>query len=302
MTEDSAIPGRVTRPEPGLRAILAPNPSPMTHAGTNTYILGTGDVAVIDPGPRDSGHLAAILAALQPGERVSHILVTHSHADHSSLARPLAQATGAPVLGFGPSGSGRSAAMTGLADLADLEGGEGLDSGFAPDQTIADGDLLSGADWRIEVLHTPGHLGNHLCFAWGTRAFTGDHVMGWSTSLVSPPDGDMGDYLASLDRLRRRPWQTFYPGHGPAIADTAVRLTVLTDHRRRREREILSALADAPSTVPMLARRIYRELPVKLLPAAERNVFAHLLDLVHRGQVTASPEPGFRAVFGLARR
>ena len=171
-------------PNPDLRLVRAPNPSAMTERGTNTWIVGRGAVAVIDPGPADEAHLAAILAALGPSERVSHILVTHAHADHSALAPALAQATGAPVLAFGTARDGMTRAMADLA--AGAAGGEGLDLAFRPDIRLSDGETVQGAGWSLTAIHTPGHLGSHLCFRWGRLGFSGDHVMAWSTSLVSP--------------------------------------------------------------------------------------------------------------------
>ncbi|MGP1357360.1 MBL fold metallo-hydrolase [Roseicyclus sp.] len=270
-------------PEPELRRVLAPNPSPMTYRGTNTWILGEGEVAVIDPGPAREDHLAAILAALRPGERVGAILVTHSHLDHSPLARPLAGATGAPVLAAGPSDWGRSAAMEALARSGGAGGGEGVDRDFAPDARIAEGDVLEGGWGRIEVLATPGHMANHLSFGWRGALFVGDTVMGWSTSLVSPPDGDMTAFMATLDRLAARADRVHYPGHGDPVADPAARVAELIAHRRAREAQIRDALKrSGPATAEDLARAIYTDLDPVLLPAATRNVLAHLLDLNER--------------------
>lgn len=288
------VAGDVQRPEPGLRLVLAPNPSPMTFHGTNTFIVGTGAVAVIDPGPAHDGHLAAIMAALAPSERVSHILVTHSHLDHSPLAARLFAETGAPVFAFGDASAGRSALMSALAEDGALGGGEGIDTGFRPDATLADGDVVEGKGWSLRAIHTPGHLGNHLCFAAelpeGPVIFTGDHVMGWSTSLVSPPDGDMGAFMRSLDRLGHEPSRRYYPAHGGPVEAPAPRLAELTRHRRAREAQILAALADGAADASALARRIYQGTPPALLPAAERNVLAHLIDLVERKLVT-TPAP-----------
>jgi glyoxylase-like metal-dependent hydrolase (beta-lactamase superfamily II) len=277
------------RPEPGLRRIVAPNPSPLTHRGTNTWILGEGRVAVIDPGPDIPAHLAAILASLAPGEVVSHILVTHAHADHSPLARDLSAITGAPVLGFGPALAGRSAVMQRLAETGHAGGGEGLDADFAPDVTLRDGEIVSGTGWQVQAIHTPGHFAGHLAFAWGDRLFSGDLVMGWSTSLVSPPDGDMGDYMASLSRLARRNWGRFYPGHGDIITAPAARLAELAAHRRAREAAILRALSDGPLRLGPLTERVYADTPAALHPAAARNAFAHLINLAARQAVTAIP-------------
>lgn len=267
---------------PGLRRITAANPSPMTYTGTQTYIVGEGRVTVIDPGPALPAHLEAILAALQPDERVANILVTHSHLDHSPLARPLAEATGAPVLAAGPSEWGRSPVMAALGDA--VGGGEGVDASFSPDEQIAEGDSVDG----LEVLETPGHMANHLSFSWGDALFSGDLVMGWSTSLVSPPDGDMTAFYASLEKLQARTDRVFYPGHGDPVADPQTRCAELISHRKGREAQILSALStNGPSSADMLARAIYTDVAPALLPAAARNVLAHLIDLNARARVTS---------------
>ena len=274
-------------PEPGLRRITAPNPSPMTFTGTRTYLLGEGEVVVIDPGPALPAHQAAILAALAPGERIARILVTHSHLDHAPLAGPLSRATGAPVLAAGPSDWGRSEVMARLADAGGIGGGEGVDPDFVPDEAIREGDVIAG-DWgEIAVLETPGHMANHLGFAWNGALFTGDTVMGWSTSLVSPPDGDMTAFLATLDRLAGRGDRIYHPGHGDAVDDPQARVRALIAHRKGREAQILAALESfGPASAASLAARIYTDTAPALLPAAERNVLAHLIDLVTRSRIT----------------
>lgn len=283
---DRPAPGTATPLEPGLRRILAPNPSPMTYWGTNTYLIGTGGgIAVVDPGPDDPAHLAAIQAALEPGEHISHILVTHSHADHVAACPALARAYGAPVLGFGDNAAGRRAD---LAALDGLGGGEGRVPGFATDQRLADGDRIHGDGWSLTALWTPGHLGNHLCFAFGDALLSGDHVMGWASSLVSPPDGDIAQFMASLKKLMGRGDRVFYPGHGAPVPGPESRLQELWDHRRMREAQILDALQQAPGSADTLARRIYTDVPPALLPAATRNVLAHLIDLTDRNQVTCT--------------
>lgn len=268
----------------GLRRITALNPSPMTFTGTQTYVVGAGAVCVIDPGPMIPAHLDAILAALDPGEHVAQILVTHSHLDHSPLARPLAEATGAPVLAAGPSDWGRSDVMAALGES--IGGGEGVDAAFRPDSQIAEGDTVAG-DWgRIDVLETPGHMANHLSFAWDDMLFSGDLVMGWSTSLVSPPDGDMSAFFASVARLEARHDRVFYPGHGDPVLDPQARCTELIAHRRTREAQILDAVAQiGPATAHALARHIYTDVAATLLPAATRNVLAHLIDLTSHRKV-----------------
>lgn len=285
--------------EPGLRRVLAPNPSPMTFRGTNTYLLGTGGIAVIDPGPDDPDHLQAILAALTPGQHVSHILVTHAHVDHSPLSRALSAHTGAPVLAFGDVFSGRSSAMTQLADKGLAGGGEGIDAGFCPDICLKDGETLQGDGWQVEALHTPGHFGNHLAFGWNQACFCGDLVMGWASSLVSPPDGDLTDFLASCERLRTRDWRVFHSGHGAPITAPADRLDWLISHRLGREAEILQALSAGPARAYDLACQIYTDTPTALMGAATRNVFAHLVDLAGKNIVKPSQSLESDAVFEL---
>ena len=281
----------------GLRRILAPNASPMTYRGTNTYLLGKTDIAVIDPGPDDPAHLSAILAAIGPKQRVSHIIVTHTHVDHSPLARALSAATGAPVLAYGDAQAGRSAVMHDLALTGLAGGGEGIDAGFRPDQTVQDAQIITGTDWSLEVIHTPGHLGNHIALGWGQACFTADHVMGWASSLVSPPDGDLTDFMASCHRLRARDWQVFHAGHGAPITDPAGRLDWLIAHRSGRETEILSALSRGPATAHTLARLIYTDTPSIFLPAAERNVLAHLIDLTGKSIVSPTGPLAATATF-----
>ncbi len=277
-------PGQAQTLGPGLRRILAPNPSPMTWRGTNTYLLGESDLAVIDPGPRSKAHLEAILAALRPGQRISHIIVSHAHLDHAPLARDLKAVCGAPVYGFGPAQAGRSEVMQSLA-RAGLTGGEGVDTGFSPDQPVADGKVLHGSGWALEVIHTPGHMGNHICLGWEGSCFTADHVMGWASSLVSPPDGDLTDFMVSCQRLRRRSWHRFYPGHGAVIEDPAERLDWLISHRLDREAAVLAALVAGPARAAEIARLVYHDTPAALIPAATRNVLAHLIDLEQRNEV-----------------
>ncbi|QFT73034.1 MBL fold metallo-hydrolase [Ruegeria sp. THAF33] len=270
---------------PGLRRILAPNPSPMTYCGTNTYLLGERDIAVIDPGPASEAHLGAILDSLAPGQRISHIIVTHTHVDHSPLAAPLAARTGATIYAYGGPEAGRSAVMTDLAAQGLTGGGEGIDTTFRPDVEVADGETINGDGWQLEVIHTPGHLGNHIALAWQNICFTADHVMGWASSLVSPPDGDLTDFMTACHRLRARDWSVFHAGHGAPITSPAERLDWLIAHRQTREAQILSALEEKDGTARHLAERIYTDTPAALLPAAERNVFAHLVDLTGKKKV-----------------
>ena len=281
----------------GLRRVIAPNPSAMTYWGTNSYILGEGKVAVIDPGPADPAHLRALLGALAPGETVSHILVTHSHVDHSPLATPLAEATGATILAYGDSDAGRSPVMAELARRGLAGGGEGVDRSFKPHETLDDMAEVHGDGWRISAMWTPGHMGNHMCFAWEDTVFTGDHIMGWASSMVSPPDGDLGQFMASAHRLAKTEARRFYPGHGAAIDAPRQRVQWLIDHRLGREKQILAALSEGENDVAGLTRMIYHDVPRALLPAAERNVFAHLVDLVEKSHAEPAGQLSPDAIF-----
>jgi len=287
------VPGEVVALSPDLRRIVAPNPSPMTFRGTNTYLLGTRGIAVIDPGPENPAHRAAILSALKPGQQITHIFVTHAHLDHSPLARPLAAATGAPVLAFGDAMSGRSDVMIRLAASGLMGGGEGVDAGFVPDICLADGAIVTGDGWDLRALHTPGHMGNHLCFALDDTLFCGDLVMGWASSLVSPPDGDLTDFMASCRRLRGSGWSALHPGHGAPILGPAPRIDWLIAHRASREAAILEHLGMGPASATTLAAAIYADTPAALLPAATCNVLAHLIDL--NGQFRVEPEGPLQA-------
>lgn len=288
---------------PGLRRILAPNPSAMTFRGTNTYLVGTRDIAVIDPGPPDEAHLKAIIEALEGHQRISHIFVTHSHIDHSPLAMVLAQFTGAKVHGFGSSAAGRAPAMEALQGLG---GGEGVDETFMPDVPVSHLGEVSGSDWTLRALHTPGHMGNHLCYELDWRGlfsghvFTGDMVMGWASSMVSPPDGDVGQFMASLAVLQGRDRHACYhPGHGAPIEDPAARVAALLTHRQAREAQIIAALGHGPAPARSLAEQIYSDVDPALLPAAARNVLAHLIDLATTGRATSMGEITEGSVFKL---
>jgi glyoxylase-like metal-dependent hydrolase (beta-lactamase superfamily II) len=270
------VTGRVERLGGRIRRILAPNPSPFTYTGTQTYIVGEGEVAVIDPGPDLPLHLEAISAALA-GERVAAILCTHTHRDHSPASRPLKEATGAPIVGCAP---------LSLADSGP-RADESFDSDYRPDRVLANGERLGGEGWTIEAVSTPGHTSNHLCLALREERalFTGDHVMGWSTSVVAPPDGDMADYMASLDRLLGRDDRIYYPTHGPAVEDPHAHVRRLIDHRRMRERQILGHLERGEGRIPAMVEAMYSAIDPRLFPAAGRSVLAHLVDLERRRRV-----------------
>jgi len=268
--------------EPGVVRVLAPNASPYTGWGTNSWLVGTSDLAVIDPGPDDPAHLAALERAVA-GRPVTAILVTHHHRDHSPLSRALAARTGAPILGAAP----------GHRSDGDARFDAAFDADYRPDRVLADGEAVTsgasaGGGWTLTALATPGHTSNHLCFALeGTGAlFSGDHVMGWSTTVVSPPDGDMGEYLASLDKLLERDDRVYYPGHGAEVRDPRRLVRGQAGHRRQREGQLRRLLGEgAALTVPEMTARMYVGLDPRLLPAAERSVLAHLLDLERRGLV-----------------
>ncbi|MES2336566.1 MAG: MBL fold metallo-hydrolase [Pseudomonadota bacterium] len=266
--------------EPGVLRLTANNPSPFTNTGTQSYIVGTTDVAVIDPGPADdTAHLAALIAAIAD-RPVRAILCTHTHRDHSPLSRALKAATGAPIVGCAP--------------LALDDGGPRADASFDHDYTadrvLADGDRVSGDGWTLTAVATPGHTSNHLCFALAETGalFSGDHVMGWSTSIVSPPDGDMGDYMASLDRLMQREDRIYYPGHGPQVDNPRRLVRGMMGHRKSREGAILRLLERGDSDIDAMVRAMYAGLDPRMHPAAARSVLAHLLDLQRRGLVTGA--------------
>lgn len=295
----AAEPGVVEEVHDGVRRILAPNPSPMTFLGTNTYIVGEGDVTVIDPGPDLPDHLAAIRTALGPRQRVGRILVTHPHVDHSPLAARLASETGAPVLGYGPPEAGRAPDMVSLAAAGALRGGEGVDRGFRPDAELRHGDEVQAGGYRLQAVHTPGHFSGHLCFAIAGEGilFSGDQVMSWATTLVSPPDGDLTAFMDSLELLAGRSDRLYLPGHGAPLPEPAAMIDHQRAHRRARETQILDALGAGPEQAVALARRIYTDIPPPLLPAAARNVLAHLIDLARRGLVSAEGGLSERARF-----
>ena len=273
--------GRAEQVAPGVRRLLADNPSPFTEKGTQTYIVGEGEVAVIDPGPELGTHVGAILAATE-GERIGAILCTHTHRDHSPASRPLAAATGAPIIGCPP--------------LAIEDDGPRADAAFdfdyVPDRSLEEGERISGDGWTLEAVATPGHTSNHLCFALaGTGIlFTGDHVMGWSTTVVSPPDGDMTLYMASLDRLLAREDRIYFPAHGRPVDKPHAHVRALIAHRRMRERQILAKLEAGEGRIPAMVETMYRDIDPRLHPAAGRSVLAHLVDLERRGMVRAEGE------------
>jgi glyoxylase-like metal-dependent hydrolase (beta-lactamase superfamily II) len=276
--------GHIDQVSPMIRRIIANNPGPFTFTGTGTYIVGKGEgVAVIDPGPDDPHHLRAILDALAH-ERVSHILVTHHHLDHSPLARPLAAATGAVVYGCALSGP--------LAPEGPVKMEAGSDR-FTPDVSVCDGGRIVGHGWTFEAIATPGHTSNHICYALAEEnaCFTGDHIMGWSTTVVAPPDGHMGDYMSSLEAIASRGFSTLWPTHGPPVTDVAPFLAAYAEHRRDRERQILAQLQAGHGKIKDMVEQMYADVDPRLHPAACQSVLAHIIELVRDGRVATDGAP-----------
>jgi glyoxylase-like metal-dependent hydrolase (beta-lactamase superfamily II) len=282
---------------PGLRRMVANNPGPFTFKGTNSYIVGTGSVAVIDPGPDDEAHCAALLGELQRGgESVSHIILTHTHKDHCAGLAKFAEITGAEVLGFGSAGDSRRAARHDPASESFL------DADFAPDRALRGGERIAGGDWQLQAVYTPGHAPDHLCFALndGDTLLSGDHVMGWNTTVVAPPEGHMGDYINSLEALLRRPEGIYFPGHGGRI-DQAPRLVkAFIMHRRWRESQILECLREGLNTIDLIVPKIYESLAESLRAAAAYSVLAHLELLVETQRVTAEPQLGLQSRYSIS--
>jgi glyoxylase-like metal-dependent hydrolase (beta-lactamase superfamily II) len=290
---DSIHAGDCEQHEPLVRRVLAPNPSPYTFTGTQTWIVGNAsDVAVIDPGPagtgvaghadtKGDGHVEAILRAVGSA-RIAAIMCTHTHRDHSPAAKPLKAATGAPIIGCAP------LALHDDGPRADAA----FDPDYMPDRILTDGEQVSGDGWTLTAVATPGHTSNHLCFALAESGalFTGDHVMAWSTSVVSPPDGDMAAYMASLEKLQGRSDSVYYPAHGPAVTKPQQLVRGMLGHRKQREAQIIRELGNGPRGIPEMVAAMYKGLDPRLTGAAGRSVLAHLLDLQHRGRVEMGGE------------
>ena len=286
--------GVVQQVSPLIRRVIANNPGPFTYKGTGTYIVGHGEVAVIDPGPDDAAHLAAILAAVA-GETVIAIPITHHHADHSPLAAPLKAATGASVYGC-------AVARADAEDTGEVKMEAGHDHDFRPDVSLCGGGTIDGPGWSLEAIATPGHTSNHLCYALAEEnaCFTGDHIMGWSTTVITPPDGDMTDYLQSLEAIRARNFKTLWPTHGPPIREVAPFIDAYLAHRQERMDQILLALADGPARIGDLVPRLYRDVDERLWPAAARSMLAAIIHLERGGDVEAGGPPGPQTVYRLA--
>jgi glyoxylase-like metal-dependent hydrolase (beta-lactamase superfamily II) len=265
--------------EPGIARVLAHNPSAFTYFGTQTYLIGTSEVAVIDPGPDLPEHLDALESAIG-GRRVVAIMCTHTHRDHSPASRPLAERTGAPIIGCAP------LALETVGPRADAS----FDGDYAPDRVLEDGENIAVDGKPITAVETPGHTSNHLCFAYEGALLSGDHVMGWSTTVVVPPDGDMAAYMASLDKMRQREDRVYYPAHGPAVTNPQQYVRHLMGHRMQREKQILKLVGEKPRAIPDVVANAYPGLDPRLTAAAGGSVFAHLLDLERRGLVERQGE------------
>ncbi len=315
--------GAVVELSPLVRRVVAPNANPFTFKGTGVYLIGRGEIAVIDPGPSLDTHLDAVLDALDDGERITHILVTHTHTDHTAGVAKLKERTGAPTYGFGPHGpvpehdpleavsfdeyftpEEKQKIEKMWNDLPDELKREGPDEEFVPDHAVVDGQRLTSeaGGWTIEVVHTPGHTSNHVCFGLVEEKtlFTGDHVMGWATSVISPPDGDLFDYMASLRKLLDRDDEKFWPTHGPSIDDPKTYVQSFLDHRAGREAQIVAALEQSPSTIKDMVPVMYAETTKQLWRAAANSVYSHLLALHREGRATTDTgEPSLVATWRL---
>ena len=300
---------QVVELSPLVRRVVAENPNPFTFTGTGVYIVGRGDVAVIDPGPDLDTHLDAVEAALDPGERVTHLLITHTHTDHTAGVGSLQSRTDAPTHGFGPHGpipesdvldrisfdeyfteEERAKFKRAWDNTPDELKREGPDAEFIPDIAVSDTEVIAGSGWTIEVVHTPGHTSNHVCFGLREESllFTGDHVMGWATSVIAPPDGDLFDYMASLHKLLGRDDVRYWPTHGPAIENPGSYVQSFIDHRLTREKQIVDRLVQGDSTIKDLVPGMYHDTDKRLWRAAASSVFSHLLALQRQGRVSAS--------------
>lgn len=279
--------------EPGIQRITAPNESAFTFRGTNTYILGTDSVAVIDPGPAIDSHFDLLVETLK-GRTVSHIVVTHTHMDHSPLAMPLKEVTGAPIYAEGPHRNSRDLHLgeTNSLDAA-------ADKSFRADFNLKHGDMIEGKDWALETILTPGHTKNHACFAIKDThmLFSGDHVMSWATSIVAPPDGSMTDYMNSLSVMMERPETTYFPGHGGRLEKAPEFVRALRAHRKMRETAVLSRIRAGDKTIPDIVKVIYKETDPRLHGAAGLSVFAHIEDLVSQGRISCEGAPALNTIY-----
>lgn len=290
LTEPEVDYGAVVEMAPGLRRVVAKNPSKFTYRGTGTYIVGRGQVAIVDPGPDDADHIAAVLAAID-GEQVEALLITHTHRDHSPASRAVAEATGALAYGFGPHPA---------AGTDDGKSEERGDVDFTPDAAVVHGDVIEGPGWSFECLYTPGHISNHIAYRWREAAgvFTGDHIMGWSTTIIPPPDGNMTDYLASLRLLADSPDdRVYWPTHGPPVTEPHALVEALHAHRLDRERQIMECLTTGPQTIPEMVEVMYADVAKDLHEPAARSMLAHLIAMITDGRVGTDSEVTANSVY-----
>ncbi len=284
MSDNNSVTARITKPAANIFRILSPNPSPMTYTGTNTYVVDNGEIAVIDPGPKIQEHFDNILEVIG-GKPIKYIFLTHSHIDHSPLAADLSIKYNTPIYGYGPSDAGLSKTMLKLISDGYESSSEGIDHDFYPDYLIKDGEYFELNETSITAIHTPGHMGNHLCFQYDRVLFSGDHIMGWATSMVSPPYGDLTQFMSSCHLLKDKNISLILPGHGEQVDNPKERIEYLISHRLERERQIKSTLQHHSLNALEITEIVYIDIDKSLIPAATRNVFAHLLDLNERGLV-----------------
>lgn len=292
--DPSAKTGTILQVEPLIRRVVAPNPGPYTYTGTCTYIVGHGEVAIIDPGPNDSNHLAALLSATA-NERITHIAITHTHLDHTAGLTALQEATAAQVVGCAPHFTSRPRNSMENAEAA-------ADLNYAPDMILENGDQITGKGWTLEAVSTPGHTANHLSFALKeTKAlFSGDHVMAWSTSLVAPPDGSMADYMCALEKLRHRDDRIYWPGHGGPVQSPRRFVRAMLHHRRQREAAIFARIEAGDTHIQAIVQRLYNDISPSLKGAAALSVYAHIENLLDSGKVRTDDIPHLNAHFRVA--
>ena len=283
----------------GLMRLIAPNPSPMTSTGTNTYILGRKELLIIDPGPNSEAHLRNIMEVIPKYTKVTHILITHSHLDHSGLAPKLSKILNAPTLAFGTALDGLSNDMKSICKMGLTSEKFGIDTEFVPDHFLKDEEKISSREWEVVAHHTPGHLSNHICYQYLDKLFTGDHIMEWSTSVISPPEGDVSQFINSCEKIYNLHCEKFYPGHGLPVENPGQRIAELIEHRKKREIEILNFLKNRDATISQITKNIYFNIDQNLLSVASRNVKAHLVDLIIKKQVTVDDISSDTAMYSL---
>ena len=290
---------RAVKLQDGLMRLTAPNPSPMTSTGTNTYILGRKELIIIDPGPNSEVHLSNIMKIIPNNSKVTHILITHSHLDHSGLAPKLSKILNAPTLAFGTALDGLSNDMKRICKMGLTFETFGIDTEFVPDHFLEDKEKISSLEWEVVAHHTPGHLSNHICYQYLDKLFTGDHIMEWSTSVISPPEGDISQFINSCEKIYNLHCKKFYPGHGIPVENPGERIVELIEHRKKREIEILNFLENREATISQITRNIYLNIDQNLLSVASRNVKAHLVDLIIKKQVTVDDISSDTAMYSL---